>query len=64
MKKRQRKKNKLKRRKGIIIPRDPSVADGSLFNTKSGLLDRDKKRYRSKKRRREDNGVIKDERDF
>ena len=54
MKKRQKKKKKK------ITGRNPCVADGSLFNMKGGLLDRDKKSVKKKKRRQEDNKEISD----
>jgi len=57
MKKRQKKKKKK------ITARNPCVADGSLFTMKGGLLDRDKKSVKKKKRRQEDKQLIKEQTD-
>lgn len=55
MKKQQKKKKNKKRKR--LIPRDPNVIECSL-KRKGGLLDRDKKSVKKKKRRDEDRRAI------
>ena len=58
MKKNKKSKKKNKKKKKKITGRNPCVADGSLYNMKGGLLDQDKKEFKSKKRRQADKEAI------
>jgi len=60
MKKNKKSKKRNRKKKKKITARNPCVADGSLFNKKGGLLNQDKKEFKTKKRRQEDKSVIED----
>lgn len=60
MKKNKKSKKRNRKKKKKITGRNPCVADGSLYNMKGGLLDRDKKSVKKKKRRQEDKQSIKE----
>jgi len=51
--KKNKKKKRNRKKKKKITGRNPCVADGSLFKMKGGLLDKDKKSVKNKKRRQE-----------
>lgn len=60
MKKNRKSKKRNRKKKKKITGRNPCVADGSLYSMKGGLLDRDKRSTKKKKRRQEDKGAIED----